>query len=82
MASLLAAPVLRQDDGMSPTHHDEIERKYEVDPTSVFPNLAEVEGVGSVRPAEEFRLDAVYFDTASLDLARRRMTLRRRTRWH
>ena len=64
---------------MSPTHHDEIERKYEVDPATVFPNLAEVEGVGSVRPAEEFRLDAVYFDTASLDLARRRMTLRRRT---
>ena len=64
---------------MSPTQHDEIERKYEVDPATVFPNLADVEGVGSVRPAEEFRLDAVYFDTASLDLARRRMTLRRRT---
>jgi len=64
---------------MSPTRHQEIERKYEVDPTSVFPNLAAVEGVGSVRPAEEFRLDAVYFDTTSFDLARRRMTLRRRT---
>ena len=37
------------------------------------------EGVGSVRSPEEFRLDAVYFDTADLDLARRGVTLRRRS---
>ncbi|KRF46316.1 hypothetical protein ASH01_22210 [Terrabacter sp. Soil811] len=64
---------------MSPTRHDEVERKYDVDPTMVLPNLAEAEGVGSVRPPEEFRLDAVYFDTAGLDLARRGVTLRRRS---
>src|SRR6478752_6556290 len=64
---------------MSPTRHDEVERKYDVDPTMVLPNLAEAEGVGLVPPPEEFRLDAVYFDTAGLDLARRGVTLRRRS---
>lgn len=65
--------------GMSATHHDEVERKYEVDPTTVLPDLAQAEGVGSVPPPDEFHLDAVYFDTAGLDLARRGITLRRRT---
>ena len=64
---------------MSPTRHDEVERKYDVEPETVVPDLAEAEGVASVRSPDEFMLKAVYFDTADLDLARRRITLRRRT---
>ena len=64
---------------MRATHHEELERKYEVDPTTVLPDLAEAEGVDSVRPPDELQLNAVYFDTTSLDLARRGITLRRRT---
>jgi CHAD domain-containing protein len=64
---------------MGPSEQDEIERKYDVDPRTVFPNLAEVEGVMSVRPPEEFQLEAVYFDTPRLDLARKGITLRRRS---
>jgi CHAD domain-containing protein len=64
---------------MSPTRHDEVERKYDVEPETVVPDLAEPEGVTSVRSPDEFMLKAVYFDTADLDLARRRITLRRRT---
>ncbi len=45
--------------GMSPTRHDEVERKDDVDLTMVLPNQAEAEGVVSVRPPEQFRLDAV-----------------------
>ena len=69
----------RNNGGMSPTRHDEVERKYDVEPETVVPDLAEPEGVASVRSPDEFMLKAVYFDTADLDLARRRITLRRRT---
>ena len=58
---------------------DEIERKYDVGSDVVFPDLSAVGGVGSVGQAQEFRLEAVYFDTPGLDLARRGLTLRRRT---
>lgn len=61
------------------THHDETERKYDVDSSTVFPNLAETDGVASVGRPSAFRLEAVYFDTADLDLARSGVTLRRRT---
>ncbi|GAA2032510.1 CYTH and CHAD domain-containing protein [Terrabacter terrae] len=59
--------------------HDETERKYDVDAATVFPNLAETEGVASVGQPGAFHLEAVYFDTADLDLARSGVTLRRRT---
>ena len=65
--------------GVGGSRHDEVERKYDVDPSTVLPNLAETVGVGSVHPPDEARLEAVYFDTTSLDLARRGVTLRRRT---
>ena len=65
--------------GMSPTRQDEVERKYEVEPETVVPDLAEPGRVTSVRPPDEFKLKAVYFDTAHFDLARRRITLRRRS---
>ena len=58
---------------------DEIERKYDVGSEVVFPDLSAVGGVGSVGQAQEFRLEAVYFDTPGLDLARRGLTLRRRS---
>lgn len=61
------------------SHHDETERKYDVDATTVFPNLAEADGVASVGRPSAFRLEAVYYDTADLDLARSGVTLRRRT---
>ena len=58
---------------------DEIERKYDVGSEVVFPDLSAVGGVRSVGQAQEFRLEAVYFDTPGLDLARRGLTLRRRS---
>ena len=58
---------------------DEIERKYDVGSEVVFPDLSAVSGVGSVGQPEEFQLEATYFDTPALDLARRGLTLRRRT---
>ncbi len=64
---------------MGRSHHEEVERKYDVDPTRVFPDLAETPGVRSVGPPEELELEAVYFDTPGLDLARHGVTLRRRT---
>lgn len=57
----------------------EVERKYDVGEAVVFPDLAEASGVARVGPAARHELEAVYFDTASLDLARRGVTLRRRT---
>jgi CHAD domain-containing protein len=50
----------------------EVERKYEVPSDLVLPDL---DGLGE--PAEH-RLDATYFDTPSLRLARQRVTLRHR----
>ncbi|HEY3545419.1 MAG TPA: CHAD domain-containing protein, partial [Propionicimonas sp.] len=58
---------------------DEVERKYEVEPAATLPDLAGVAGVVSVGEALVHELEAVYFDTAALDLARREVTLRRRT---
>jgi CHAD domain-containing protein len=55
----------------------EVERKFEADPGSPLPDLA---GAGErVGKAVESRLDATYFDTADARLARRGITLRRRT---
>ncbi|WP_024368271.1 CYTH and CHAD domain-containing protein [Arthrobacter sp. TB 26] len=60
----------------------EVERKYEVEEGDELPALASLPGVDRVGPAEEESLDAVYFDTAELALASRRITLRRRTGGH
>jgi CHAD domain-containing protein len=64
---------------MGATRQDEVERKYDVGGATVLPSLAGVEGVASVGQPTETELEAVYFDTAGLDLARRGITLRRRT---
>lgn len=57
----------------------ESERKYDVPGTAPLPALLEIPGVEHVVDAGEEKLDAVYFDTPAMDLAARRITLRRRT---
>ena len=57
----------------------EIERKYDVGEAFVLPDLAGVPGVASVAEPVEHTLEATYYDTADLRLARARVTLRRRT---
>ena len=70
---------MRQDRDMAASQHDETERKFDVETRTVLPNLASAEGVVSVDQPSEFQLEAVYFDTPDHDLARNRITLRRRT---
>ncbi|MCZ2827354.1 CYTH and CHAD domain-containing protein [Modestobacter sp. VKM Ac-2986] len=57
----------------------EIEQKFDVEETFVLPDLSGVPGVAEVREPVEHHLDAAYYDTADLRLARARVTLRRRT---
>ncbi|MET4134316.1 CYTH and CHAD domain-containing protein [Pseudarthrobacter sp. PvP090] len=64
---------------MPGTENVEVERKYDVDDSAELPAFTSIAGVDSVGAAADQRLDAVYFDTASLALAARRITLRRRT---
>ena len=67
---------------MGRRQQEETERKYDVDAATVFPNLAETSAVESVGQPGTFLLEAVYFDTPRLDLARNGVTLRRRTGGH
>ncbi|MGF7236876.1 MAG: CHAD domain-containing protein [Frankia sp.] len=62
---------------MSKTHR-ESERKFEVDAEFRLPSLTDVRGVAAVGEPETFDLEAVYFDSDDLRLARRKITLRRR----
>ena len=64
---------------MPGTENVEVERKYDVGDSAELPAFTSIAGVDSVGAAADQRLDAVYFDTASLALAARRITLRRRT---
>src|SRR5947207_2682338 len=64
---------------MSPTEQLEIETKYDVDDSVILPALHELPGVASVAQPVELHLEAVYYDTAALDLAANKVTLRRRT---
>lgn len=64
---------------MPPTEQLEIETKYDVDEHAIFPALHELPGVARVAQPVELSLEAVYFDTAALDLAAAKVTLRRRT---
>ena len=57
----------------------EVERKYDVPGSTVFPSF---DGIAMVARVEKFpaqAMDAVYFDTPGHDLARNHITLRRRT---
>jgi CHAD domain-containing protein len=64
---------------MDASRQDEVERKYDVGTSTVLPILTDLDGVSRVGQSTETRLVAVYFDTSDLDLARRGITLRRRT---
>lgn len=57
----------------------EVERKYELPDGFALPDLTGVGGVTSVGEPDDQQLDAVYYDTEGLHLARGRVTLRRRT---
>ncbi|MEV0678002.1 CYTH and CHAD domain-containing protein [Actinosynnema sp. NPDC050436] len=62
---------------MSTSVH-ETERKYEAPTGVALPDLADLPGVAASAGPEEQRLEAVYYDTADLRLARAGLTLRRR----
>ncbi|WP_018503921.1 CYTH and CHAD domain-containing protein [Parafrankia discariae] len=64
--------------GAPTSAHREVEAKFDVDLTFVVPPLTGHAGIASVGPVTEARLDAVYYDTDDLRLARHRITLRRR----
>ncbi len=57
----------------------ETEQKFEAEPGFTLPRLDGLPGVAAVTAPRRQRLTAIYFDTASLRLARARVTLRRRT---
>ena len=64
---------------MATERHREIERSFDVDPRTPLPPLHDEGGVVSVGQAVELALEATYFDTADLALARGGVTVRRRT---
>ena len=64
---------------MAVSGQDETERKYEVTHTAAVPGFGDADGVAAMGPPVVRELDAVYFDTAALDLTRHGVTLRRRT---
>ena len=59
--------------------HLEIERKYDAIPGRALPPLDDVPGIGRADEAGESSLEATYFDTEDLRLARHKVTFRRRT---
>jgi CHAD domain-containing protein len=62
-----------------PTRHTEVERKFDAEYAEVAPSFEGLTAVAHVELAPTQTLDAVYFDTPGHDLARHRITLRRRT---
>jgi CHAD domain-containing protein len=63
---------------MASTEQLEIETKYDVGDNVILPALHELPGVERVAQPVELDLEAVYYDTADLDLAAHKVTLRRR----
>lgn len=59
--------------------HVEVELKYDVPESTVFPSFDGICTVARVEKQPPQTLDAEYFDTPGHDLARHRITLRRRT---
>ncbi|MEU0495775.1 CYTH and CHAD domain-containing protein [Mycobacterium sp. NPDC006124] len=62
-----------------PSRHTEVERKFAVTGDTVSPSFGGLSSVAKVERSPVQQLDAVYFDTPDQDLARHRITLRRRT---
>jgi CHAD domain-containing protein len=60
----------------------EVERKFDVVESTVSPSFEGIAAVDHVEKSPTESLDAVYFDTPSKDLARHKITLRRRTGGH
>jgi CHAD domain-containing protein len=61
-----------------PAGHREVETKYDVADDVALPEVADLPGVERVEGPHTFLLEARYFDTDDLALARRGITLRRR----
>ncbi len=62
--------------------HLEVERKFDVVESTVSPSFEGIAAVARVEKSPIELLDAVYFDTPAQDLARNKITLRRRTGGH
>ncbi|WP_345802290.1 CYTH domain-containing protein [Microbacterium sp. AZCO] len=62
-----------------PSRSVEVELKFDVDDATPLPDWTSMPGVASVSPPEVRELDARYFDTADLALARAGYAVRRRT---
>ena len=61
------------------SRHLEVERKFDVGESTVSPSFEGIAAVARVDTAPIQSLDAMYFDTPAHDLARNKVTLRRRT---
>lgn len=62
-----------------PSRHLEVERKFDVVESTVSPSFEGIAAVAHVEKSPLQTLDATYFDTPIHDLARNKITLRRRT---
>ncbi len=65
-----------------PSRHLEVERKFDVLESTVSPSFEGIAAVARVEKLPTQSLDAMYFDTQTQDLARNKITLRRRTGGH
>jgi CHAD domain-containing protein len=61
------------------SRHLEVERKFDVGESTVSPSFEGIAAVANVEKSPTQSLDALYFDTPAHDLARNKVTLRRRT---
>ena len=61
------------------SRHLEVERKFDVGESTVSPSFEGIAAVAHVEKSPTQTLDATYFDTPTHDLARNKITLRRRT---
>jgi CHAD domain-containing protein len=61
------------------SRHLEVERKFDVGESTVSPSFEGIAAVARVEKSPVQSLDAMYFDTPAHDLARNKVTLRRRT---
>src|ERR1700761_5474569 len=64
------------------SRHVEVERKFDVVESTVTPSFEGIAAVAHVEKSPVQSLDAMYFDTPAQDLARNKITLRRRTGGH
>jgi CHAD domain-containing protein len=64
------------------SRHLEVERKFDVVESTVSPSFEGIAAVAHVEKSPVESLDATYFDTPTQDLARNKITLRRRTGGH